>query len=65
MNAFERELAAAVDHEDLNAVVAALAQRGSGASAVGADPGTAEGADIMRAARLPRPHLEVAAQACP
>jgi 3-methyladenine DNA glycosylase AlkC len=56
MNAFERELATAVEHEDLNAVVATLAKRGSGALAVGADPGTAKGADIMLAARLIRSH---------
>jgi hypothetical protein len=52
MAAFERELAAAVEHADLDAVVTALARRGSGAFAVGADPGTAKGADIMLAARL-------------
>jgi 3-methyladenine DNA glycosylase AlkC len=56
MDAFERELTAAVEREDLDAVVAALAKRGSGASAVGADPGTAKGADIMLAARLIRSH---------
>ena len=56
MSAFERELATAVEHEDLNAVVAALAKRGSGLCAVGADPGTAKGADIMLAARLIRSH---------
>ena len=56
MNAFERELAVAVEHEDLDAIVAALAKRGSGAFAVGADPGTAKGADIMLAARLIRSH---------
>jgi 3-methyladenine DNA glycosylase AlkC len=54
MAAFERELAAAVEHADLDAVVTALARRGSGAFAVGADPGTAKGADIMLAARLIR-----------
>ena len=56
MAAFERELAAAVEHADLDAVVTALARRGSGAFAVGADPGTAKGADIMLAARLIRSH---------
>ncbi len=56
MAAFERELAAAVEHEDPDAVVAALAKRGSGALAVGVDPGTAKGADIMLAARLIRSH---------
>ena len=54
MAAFERELTAAVEREDLDAVIAALAGRGSGAFAVGADPGTAIGADIMLAARLIR-----------
>jgi hypothetical protein len=56
MAAFEHELAAAIEHDDLDAVVAALAKRGSGAFAVGADPGTAKGADIMLAARLIRLH---------
>ncbi len=56
MNVFEHELAAAIEHEDLDAVIAALAGRGSGAFAVGADPGTATGADIMLAARLIRSH---------
>ncbi len=56
--AFERELAAAVEHDDLDAVIAALAKRGSGAFAVGADPGTAKGADIMLAARLIRSHVD-------
>jgi len=54
MHTFERELTAAVERVDLDAVVAALARRGSGAFAVGADPGTAKGADIMLAARLIR-----------
>ncbi len=51
------ELADAIDHDDLDAVIAALAKRGSGASAVGADPGTAKGADIMLAARLIQSHI--------
>ncbi len=51
------ELAAAVEHDDLDAVVAALAKRGSGALAIGADPGTAKGADVMLAARLIRSHV--------
>ncbi|NTU62364.1 MAG: DNA alkylation repair protein, partial [Chloroflexi bacterium] len=54
MTAFERELAIAVDHEDLDAVIAALAKRGSGAFATGADPGTAKVPDILLAARLIR-----------
>jgi 3-methyladenine DNA glycosylase AlkC len=56
MPTFESELATAVEHEDLDAVVAALAKRGSGTLAVGADPGTAKGADIMLAAKLIRSH---------
>lgn len=54
MNAFERELTSAVEHADLDAVIATLAKRGSGALAAGADPGTAKGADIILAARLIR-----------
>lgn len=53
---FEQELAAAVEHDDLDAVVEALSKRGSGALAVGADPGTAKGADIMLAVKLIRAH---------
>jgi 3-methyladenine DNA glycosylase AlkC len=56
MNAFERELAAAVEHDDPNAVSAALAKRGSGAFAVGADPGTAKVPDVLLAAKLIRSH---------
>ncbi len=54
----QHELAAALDNDDLNALVAALAARGSGAAAVGADPGTAKGADIALAARLLRVHAQ-------
>lgn len=54
MPALERELAIAIEHEDLDALITALAKRGSGTSAIGADPGTAHGADIMLAARLIR-----------
>lgn len=50
----ERELSTALAHDDLDAIVAALAKRGSGALAVGADPGTAKAADIVLAARLIR-----------
>lgn len=56
MNAFERELAVAVEHDDLAAVIATLAKRGSGALAVGADPGTAKVPDILLAAKLIRSH---------
>ena len=52
----QHELTTALDNEDLDVVVAALAARGSGVAAVGADPGTAKGADIMVAARLIRSH---------
>ena len=45
---FEQDLAAAVEHDDLDAVVDALAKRGSGALAVGADPGTAKVPEIDR-----------------
>jgi 3-methyladenine DNA glycosylase AlkC len=54
MTMLERELAAAIEHEDLDALIAALAKQGSGTAAIGADPGTAHGADIMLAARLIR-----------
>jgi 3-methyladenine DNA glycosylase AlkC len=57
MNTFERELATAVEHDDLDAVIAALAKRGSGAFAVGADPGTAKVPDILLAAKLIRSHV--------
>jgi len=56
MNTFERELTTAVEHENLEAVIVALAKRGSGAFAVGADPGTAKVPDILRAAKLIRSH---------
>ena len=63
MATFERELAAAVEHEDLDAIVAALAKRGSGDVAVGADPGTAKVGDIVLAARLIRSHISSQARA--
>jgi 3-methyladenine DNA glycosylase AlkC len=44
----------AIEHNDLDAIIAALAKRGSGAFAVGADPGTAKVADILLAAKLIR-----------
>jgi 3-methyladenine DNA glycosylase AlkC len=56
VNTFERELATAVERNDLDAVIAALAKRGSGTSAVGADPGTAKVPDILLAAKLIRSH---------
>jgi len=54
MPTLERELAAAIEHEDLDAVIAALAKRGSGAAAIGADPGTAKVPEIVLAAKLTR-----------
>ncbi len=48
------ELAIAVEQDDLDAIIAALAKRGSGAFAVGADPGTAKVPDILLAAKLIR-----------
>jgi 3-methyladenine DNA glycosylase AlkC len=56
MNSLERELAAAIEHDDLEAVIAALAKRGSGTLAVGADPGIAKVPDMLLAARLIRSH---------
>lgn len=54
MATLERELAIAVEHEDLDALIAALSRRGSGTAAVGADPGTAKVPEILLAARLIR-----------
>lgn len=54
MPSFERELTVAIEHEDLDAVVAALTKRGSGAAAIGADPGTAKVPEIGLAAKLIR-----------
>src|SRR5512138_2287542 len=51
------ELATAVEHDDLAAIVAALAKRGSGVLAVGADPGVAKVPDILLAAQLIRSHI--------
>jgi len=48
----QTELENALAADDLDALIAALAKRGSGALAVGADPGTAKSADIGLAARL-------------
>ena len=53
----QRQLTIALDHDDLEAIVAALDRRGSGAAAKGADPGTARNADKQLAARLIRAHL--------
>ena len=52
----EQELSYAVSHADLDGVIATLAKRGSGAFAVGADPGTAKVPDILLAAKLIRSH---------
>ena len=56
MSTLERELAIAIEHEDLDAVIAALAKRGSGTAAIGADPGTVNVPDIPLAAKLIRSH---------
>lgn len=50
----QREIAAALKRDDLDAIVASLEKRGSGKAAVGADPGTARTADKRLAARLIR-----------
>lgn len=50
----QTELENALAADDLDALIAALAKRGSGTLAVGADPGTAKSADIGLAARLLR-----------
>jgi 3-methyladenine DNA glycosylase AlkC len=54
MSTLERELAAAVEHEDRDALIAALAKRGSGTAAIGADPGTAKVPEILLAVKLIR-----------
>ncbi len=56
--ALEKELRLALDQENLDAIVAALAKRGSGAAAVGADPGTAKVPEKRLAARLIRSHFK-------
>ncbi len=52
----ERQIAAALKNDDLDALVAALDARGSGHAATGADPGTARTADKRLAAKLLRAH---------
>jgi 3-methyladenine DNA glycosylase AlkC len=54
----EQELSNAVNAEDLSALIAILAKRGSGDNAIGADPGTAKVGDIVLAAKLIRAHLK-------
>ncbi len=54
----EKELRLALDQEDLDAIVVALAKRGSGVAAVGADPGTAKVPEKRLAARLIRSHFK-------
>jgi 3-methyladenine DNA glycosylase AlkC len=54
MTTLERELALAIEHEDLAALIASLAKRGSGTAAIGADPGTAKVPEILLAAKLIR-----------
>jgi len=57
-SSLEQELAAALQADDLDALIALLAKRGSGANALGADPGTAKVGDIALAAGLIRAHLK-------
>jgi 3-methyladenine DNA glycosylase AlkC len=54
MPTLERELTLALEHEDLAALIATLAKRGSGTAAIGANPGTAKVPEILLAARLIR-----------
>ncbi len=54
MPTLERELAIAIEHKDLDALIAALAKCGSGTAAIGADPGTAKVPEILLAAKLIR-----------
>jgi DNA alkylation repair enzyme len=54
----EQELAIALDHDDLAALVAALEKRGSGPAAIGADPGTATVPEKRLTTRLIRAHLK-------
>jgi 3-methyladenine DNA glycosylase AlkC len=56
----EQELAAALQSDDLDALIAILARRGSGENAIGADPGTAKVGDIVLAAKLIRVHFKPA-----
>jgi len=54
MTTLERELATAIEHEDLDALILALAKCGSGTAAIGADPGTAKVPEILLAVKLIR-----------
>ncbi len=54
----EQELDQAVQADDLDALIAHLAKRGSGENAIGADPGTAKVGDIALAAKLIRAHFK-------
>ncbi|HLF29041.1 MAG TPA: DNA alkylation repair protein [Anaerolineae bacterium] len=53
----QRQISAALENDDLDAIVAALKARGSGSAAVGADPGTARTADKRLAAKMLRAHF--------
>jgi 3-methyladenine DNA glycosylase AlkC len=55
-NRLQRQIAAALTNDDLDAIVLALHARGSGDKASGADPGTARNADKRLAARMIRAH---------
>jgi hypothetical protein len=52
----EQEIAIALSHDDLDAIVAALEKRGSGPAAIGADPGTATVPEKRLTTRLIRAH---------
>ena len=54
----EQELDQAVKADNLDALIALLAKRGSGENAIGADPGTAKVGDIALAAKLIRAHFK-------
>lgn len=57
-SSLEQELTAVLQADDLDALIALLAKRGSGENAVGADPGTAKVGEIALAAKLIRAHFK-------
>jgi len=57
-SSLEQELAAVLQADDLDALIALLAKRGSGENAIGADPGTAKVGEIALAAKLIRTHFK-------
>ena len=54
----DQEVTTALQNDDLAAIITALAKRGSGENAIGADPGTAKVGDIVLAAKLIRTHFK-------